>query len=171
VAGQAAQPAVLARHWAEAGEAEAALATWRKAGDGARARNAHKESREAYRHALSALRILPDSPERDARELELLGSLIEMTWVTEGFIAPNTVELSGRARELAERTGDLPKLVRQVRTAWVTRVFSGEYLAAAPLADQLSELAERDGDVLAPGVEPQQVVLGKAEAADGWLGL
>src|SRR5262245_53578787 len=44
-----AQPEVLARHFADAGDAESSIAAWTKAGDAADARRAFKEAEEAYR--------------------------------------------------------------------------------------------------------------------------
>ena len=71
-----AHPEVLARHWTEAGETEPAIAQWSKAGEAARARNAFSEALESYQQALALLNLLPESPERDLRELELRQSVV-----------------------------------------------------------------------------------------------
>jgi predicted ATPase len=65
------QPEVLARHWTEAGETEAAIAEWSRAGKIAEARNAFKEALESNRQALFLLETLSDSPDRDLREFRL----------------------------------------------------------------------------------------------------
>ena len=62
-------PEVLARHWTEAGEIEAAIAEWTRAGKAAEARNAFKEAQESLQQALALLNRLPESPERDGREV------------------------------------------------------------------------------------------------------
>ncbi len=62
-----AQPETLARHWTYSGDAEPAIAAWKKAGEAAEARRAFREAEEGYRQALAVLKTLPESPERDAR--------------------------------------------------------------------------------------------------------
>ena len=64
-----AQPEVLARHWTEAGEIEPAIAEWSRAGKTAQARSAFREAQESYEQALAVLKLLPETPERDNREL------------------------------------------------------------------------------------------------------
>ena len=73
-----AHPEVLARHWTEAGETEPAIAEWSRAGKAAEARNAFREALESYQQALALLNLLPESPERDLRELELRQSVVRM---------------------------------------------------------------------------------------------
>ena len=73
-----AHPEVLARHWTEAGETEPAIAEWSRAGKAAEARNAFSEALESYQQALALLNLLPESPERDLRELELRQSVVQM---------------------------------------------------------------------------------------------
>jgi predicted ATPase len=72
-------PEVLARHWTEAGGIESAIAEWSRAGKAAEARNAFAEARESYRQALELLNRLPESAERDLRELELAQSTFPLT--------------------------------------------------------------------------------------------
>jgi hypothetical protein len=74
----------FAGHWTEAGEAKPAIAAWRKTGEAAYARHAFKEAEEGYRQALAILNTLPESPERDARELELTDALIRHCSSLEG---------------------------------------------------------------------------------------
>ena len=71
-----AHPEVLARHWTEAGETEPAIAEWSRAGKAAEARNAFREALESYQQALALLNLLPESPERDSRELKLRQSCL-----------------------------------------------------------------------------------------------
>ena len=73
-----AHPEVLARHWTEAGEIEPAIAEWSRAGKTAQARNAFREALESYQQAMALLNLLPESPERDNRELELRQSVIRV---------------------------------------------------------------------------------------------
>ena len=90
------QPEVLARHWTEAGETESAIAEWSRAGKSAQARNAFKEAQESYQQALVLLDWVPESPERDLRELELRQSVVSMLQITRGWAASETVEAADR---------------------------------------------------------------------------
>ena len=73
-----AHPEVLARHWTEAGETEPAIAEWSRAGKAARGAQRVQEALESYQQALALLNLLPESPERDLRELELRQSVVRM---------------------------------------------------------------------------------------------
>jgi class 3 adenylate cyclase/tetratricopeptide (TPR) repeat protein len=140
-----AQPEVLARHWAEAGETERAIAEWSRAGKAARARNAFSESRESYRHALALLVTLPESPERDSRELRLMRALLGVLKIIGGYTAPDFVEATAHARKLAEKSGNLTQLVLQVVAMWASANTSGDIPASTTFADQALDLAQRDG--------------------------
>ena len=140
-----AQPQVLARHWSDAGEAEPAIAAWTKAARAADARHAYKEAEEGYRQALALLGTLPASPERDAREIELLRPFYFVLSAARGLTAPETVAAAARRRALAEKSGNLPQLVAQAATHCLSLWSSGNYTAAAVLADQTLDLARREG--------------------------
>jgi tetratricopeptide (TPR) repeat protein len=138
-------PEVLARHWTEAGENEPAVAEWSRAGEAARARNAFSEALEGYQQALALLNLLPESHERELRELELASALAQTLLVTRGYTAPESVKAATRARTLAEKTGNLARLIPEVFETWRRVLVSGDYFAAATLADQILNLAEREG--------------------------
>jgi class 3 adenylate cyclase/tetratricopeptide (TPR) repeat protein len=140
-----AYPEVLARHWAEAGEVDSAIAEWQKAGKHAFERGAYHEAERHYRDALGMLPALPESTDRDALEFDLLSSMLQTIWVTKGFASRESFETNARAKALAEKTGNLPQLVKQTYATWAARFSAGDYASAASLADRLMELAEREG--------------------------
>ena len=142
------QPEVLARHWTGAGETERAIAAWQRAGEAADARGALKEAEEDFRQALAMLNTLPASPERDARELAIVAVLVWLLVRTRGYSAAETIAVSEQARELAEKTGNLPQLIVQVITTYAAVFVVGDYAGAAALADQLLDLAQREGSNL-----------------------
>jgi len=109
-----AQPEVLARHLTDAGDAEAAVAAWKKAGDAADARQAFKEAEQAYQQALVMLSALPESAQRHARELVLQNALWRVLVLTRGYVAPKTLEVAARACSLAEKSRSLSELVQQL---------------------------------------------------------
>jgi tetratricopeptide (TPR) repeat protein len=138
-------PEVLARHWTEAGETEPAIAEWSRAGEAARARNACGEALESYRQALALLNLLPESPERDRRELQLRQLVVWMLYVTRGYSAPETTAAIERVGVLAEKSGNLTQLVFSALSRVLIPLFSGDLPAARMLADQALELALREG--------------------------
>jgi len=139
------QPEVVARHWTEAGQAEPAIAAWKKAERAAYERRAFEEAEEDYGNALAMLYTLPESRERDVSELDLAGGLSNLLLTTKGFTAPATVEMAGRARALAEKLGNLKQLVAQEILNWSAVLVSGDHPAATALADRILALAQREG--------------------------
>jgi class 3 adenylate cyclase/tetratricopeptide (TPR) repeat protein len=140
-----AHPEVLARHWTEAGEIEAAIAEWTRAGRAAEARNAFREALESYQQALALLDLLPESAERDTRELELRQSAYSMLAITRGYAAPQTTEAIERAIPLAEKSGNLPQLVKLLMTRGSIFLVAGNLSTAAAFADRALELGLRHG--------------------------
>jgi tetratricopeptide (TPR) repeat protein len=154
------QPEILAHHWTEAGETESAIAQWSKAGKAAEARNAFHEAQQSYQAALAQLGLLPESPERDARELQLLGPLYFVLQVSRGWAAPETVAATERFGMLAEKSGNLEQLIgsmlRRCGQAWI----AGEMRIAGTLADQALELVQRErSSTLLVNAHYQQVLI------------
>ncbi len=140
-----ARPEVLARHWTAAGETERAIAEWSRAGRAMEARSAFREALESYRRALALLRLLPDSPERDGRELELTQFVHGMLWLTKGPSEAETLDAAERAAALAEKSGNIAHLIKSMITRGNIALDSGDLAAARGLADQALELAHREG--------------------------
>ena len=132
-----AHPELLARHWTEAGEVELAIAAWIRAGQAALARCAFKEAEDSYRQASASIDRLPPSETRDRHELNVYSALVRVLQVTKGYSAPETMQLGARARELAERLGDVAQLFRQGARTWASIFFTGDYAAAASVAQQI----------------------------------
>jgi class 3 adenylate cyclase/tetratricopeptide (TPR) repeat protein len=140
-----AQPALLAQHCAKAGLADKAVVYWRKAGHQAMARSATREAEESYLQGLAMLNTLPQSSERDTRELELCSALVRALQQTRGYSAPQTVEAGARVRVLAEKVGNPSQLVRQETRTWGAVLTIGNYAGAAAIADHILDLAQRQG--------------------------
>jgi len=140
-----AQPEVLARHFTDANQPELAIAAWRKAGDAASLRYAHKEREASYRHALDLFRTLPPSHERDERELELMNRLVPVLQLSRGWASPEAAEAIAQAQALAERTDNLAQLLLQVVGSFVGVLSRGDVPASRALATQVFDLAERVG--------------------------
>jgi class 3 adenylate cyclase/tetratricopeptide (TPR) repeat protein len=143
-----AHPEVLARHWTEAGAIESAIAEWQKAAARAVERRAYREAEQHYREAITALEALPESSDRDSRELTLQVALGDVMQWTQGWSAAETVEAYTRARVVAERSGgaDSIKILAELCRGASLR---GEQRAALALVDQMLAIAHRSGSALA----------------------
>jgi len=139
-----AHPEVLARHWTEAGEIEPAIATWSRAGSNAQARSAFVEAQESYQQAVALVNSLPESPERNSRELELRQSVVLMLTLSKGWVAPEMIDAIERTAELAEKSGNLAQLGDLIIRRGFAAHFSYDYPLAIALADQALDLAIRD---------------------------
>jgi class 3 adenylate cyclase/tetratricopeptide (TPR) repeat protein len=138
-------PELLARHWSEAGETELAITEWSRAGKSAEARNAFQEAQGSYHQALALLSLLPESPERDNRELELRQAVVRMLFITKGYSASETSDATELAAALAEKSGNLKQLINLLIARGVNSTVSGELSAASTLADRALGLALREG--------------------------
>jgi tetratricopeptide (TPR) repeat protein len=139
-----AHPEVLARHWTEAGEIEPAIGEWSRAGKAAEARNAFKEAQESYQQALALLNLLPESPERDLRELDLIQAVVRMLFITRGYSDPQTIEAAEHAVTLATKSGNLRQLLNLIIARGISAVVSGDLSVGSKLADRALELAGRE---------------------------
>ena len=135
----------LARHFSSSENAHKAVEYLSRAGNQAMQRSAFADAQGHLLRALERIRALPESPGRDAQELELASALVQVLFLTCGYTAPATVEMVARASALAAKTGDHAQLALQLFGTWVGALVAGDYLAAAELADRLLELAQREG--------------------------
>jgi class 3 adenylate cyclase/tetratricopeptide (TPR) repeat protein len=141
-----AHPEVLARHFTEAGEVEAAIAEWSRAGKAAQDRNAFAEARDSYQQALASLNLLPESPERDLRELELRQAAHVMVTMTKGWAATETVSAAEHLTALAEKSGRLASLGYSLMVRGLGAWFAGDYLTAGALANEALKVLQREGN-------------------------
>jgi tetratricopeptide (TPR) repeat protein len=135
-----AHPEMLARHWAEAGETEPAIAEWSRAARRAVEKRAFVEAEQHFRAALVVLASVPNSTDRESREIPLQVALGDVMIATRGWSAAEAAEVFAQARLLAERNGKAESLqvFDGLRAAAVTR---GELRLALALGEQMVETA------------------------------
>ena len=143
------QPALLARHCAEAGMSEKAVAYWLKAGRQAMARSAMTEAIAQLRKGLDALTGLPDGPPRRQQELDLQLALRPALAFTKGLSASDVGETIARARALAEQLDRPEDLVRLSFGQWAFHLGRCEHKLALSLAEQIEKIAKARNDVSA----------------------
>jgi tetratricopeptide (TPR) repeat protein len=135
----------LAHHYSRSANADKAVQYLTRAGLQALRRSAFAEAEAQLQQGLEWIKKLPESSERDARELDLASTLEQVLTVTRGHTAPETRGAAERARDLAEKGGNLAQLVLQTFGIWHSRWFSGDLSTASLLADRLLDLAESEG--------------------------
>jgi tetratricopeptide (TPR) repeat protein len=144
-----AEPGVLARHWEAAGEAELAAAAWQEAAHRARERHALVEAEHHFTRAIRAVGMLPDTPSRNRQELLIQLALGPILGLSHGYSSPELSRCQARARDLSEQLGDTRQLLLILALAFASAITRCEARAALAIADQLLEVAERDGSTFA----------------------
>jgi hypothetical protein len=134
----------LANHYGRANNPDKAVQYLTLAGKQALERYAFAQSQGQLQQGLEWIKVLPESGERDAREMELASALAHGFLITRGFTAPETREAAERARVLAEKAGNLAELIRRIFGIWQSVFVSGDFLTGGALADRILYLAQRD---------------------------
>ena len=141
-----AQPELLAFHCMEAGLVREAIDYWERAGRRAAQRYATREAAVHFRRALELLRRMPESPERDRTELNLLIAAGAVMIATVVSIDPEVASTYARAGELAHKTGRSAELFPALWGAHLVAIVGGDFRTAANLVDQLFDVARSLGD-------------------------
>jgi predicted ATPase len=144
-----AQPELLGHHFTEAGLAERAVGYWLKAGRRSHERSADREAVGHLTKGLGLLEALPESRDRDGRELEFLTTLGPAYIAARGYAAPEVGPILRRAGELCRRIGDDRQLLGILLGMWEWHIVRGDLRLCVGLADDGLALAERLND---PGV-------------------
>ena len=143
------RPELLAQHFTEAGLLEKAVAYWLRAGRRSHDQFANVEAITHLNKGLALLGALDESPDRDARELELLGPLSTSYIAARGYAAPEVRPVVHRARTLSERTGQTPQAFAMMRGHFAYHIVRGDFRLCTDLAADAVQFGERLGD---PGI-------------------
>src|SRR5439155_19048320 len=122
---------------------ECAIGYWLKAGERATERSANLEAIRHLTRGLEALRTLPESTERDRRELAFQIALGAPLIAVHGYSAPQTGAAYRRARVLCERLGEATPLVATLSDEYVYCFVLGDYPMVRQLTDDARQVSER----------------------------
>jgi predicted ATPase/DNA-binding winged helix-turn-helix (wHTH) protein len=136
----------LAVHFERGGEITQAVAYWQQAGDNAARRNTYAEAITALRTGLALLVMLPESPERTQREIELQLILGELLMVARGMASLEAGEAYSRAYTLCQQGGETRPLFRALWGLIGFHNGHGRLRTGAELGRQLFDLAQRQHD-------------------------
>jgi class 3 adenylate cyclase len=157
--------AELAHHYSRSANRPKALEFLHRAGEQAIKRASYSEAESYFSAALEVVPTIPESAERDARELRVRSSFAQALLVTNGIAAPEVLEMNSRARALAERTCDLPGLVEQLWAGAEYANATGDYFSGAAMGAQALETAQREGSPIGLALAHQTSL-----TARFWLG-
>src|SRR5262249_45409431 len=119
-------------------------------------RSANAEAIGHLTRGLALLATLPESPERDARELEFLNPLGAAYQSARGYAAPETGSVFRRAREVCERIGQPVLLFSTLWGTYAWQVVRGDLRLAVDTVVEAMDLAERLDD---PGMRMEASLL------------
>ena len=138
--------AEVAYHYSRSGNIDKAVEYLGRAAEQDFRLSAHKEGVVRLASALEMLGTLPESSDRDRRELELRVALGPLLMATRGWSAPEVESTYTRALELCKRVDDSPRLFLTLRGLWEYYEARGELEKAEDLSLRLFGLAECSND-------------------------
>jgi class 3 adenylate cyclase/predicted ATPase len=143
------EPELIAHHYSEAGLGEHAIPYWLKAGQRATARSANSEALDHLNRGLSLVSNLPESPNRDQRELEFLVAATTPIIGTKGW---GTNELAGaykKAMALCETVENTPLVSRSLYMQWGYGTWTARHSLALEAAEQQIRIGREGNDEIA----------------------
>ena len=141
------QPELVARHYTAASRHDAAVIWWQRAAENSLHRSANVEAIEHCSKSLEILPLLPEVPERDARELDIRIQLGVALSGTRGYTAPEWETNTTRLVALADRIdGTTAKLIPVLWHQWVGVFSAADMGGALTLAERMFAVAARSGE-------------------------
>jgi class 3 adenylate cyclase/tetratricopeptide (TPR) repeat protein len=142
------EPELLAHHLTAAGQAEAAIDYWQKAGKLALKRLAVNEAISHLNHGMELIGTLPQSPERDEKELDLR-TVLGTAWLAlKGWSAPEVWSSFHPALGLAKSLGRHEAIAPIYHGLWVSVQNQGRAAEALDrVVNEMLATAEASGDL------------------------
>jgi class 3 adenylate cyclase/predicted ATPase len=140
------QPELVAYHCMEAGLTAQSVSYWHMAAQRAVDRSAHVEAIRHLTKGLELLQMLPETPQRFHREVDMHIALGASLIATKGFAAPEVGQTYTRARQLCQDLADPYQLFPVLRGLWNYYLVRAELQTAQALGEQLLTLAQQTQD-------------------------
>lgn len=137
----AAQPELVAQHFAHAGCPDEACSYYQRAAEQALQAAANVEAARHLSEALSLLLQLPEAPERDRRELGLLMMLCAPLIATQGYACKELAATCERAHALCGQVGGPSERWPVLLGLWYNHEVRGAFVEADRIAAELEALA------------------------------
>ncbi|MDH3663821.1 MAG: hypothetical protein OEU92_28040, partial [Alphaproteobacteria bacterium] len=164
------QPELIGHHLTRADLAEPAIGYWKQAAEYALQKSANLEAISHYQTALELLAGLPKSSHRDRSEIDLKLGLGAALIAPKSYAADEVGRAFDQAEKLSRDLNDTDRSFRAARGLWNWHLLRANLQECEALADQLSSLAARSGEVIRR-LMAQRIVgttnlaIGKYEAA------
>jgi hypothetical protein len=133
----------LAHHYGRSGNASKAFDYYERAGRQAVQRSAYTDAMRGLTAALELLMRLPESSDRDRRELNLQTTLGPVLMITKGWAAPETERTYVRARALAETGGTPAQRVSLLAGLFGSAYVGGRFPEARDWLEEVRSLTTR----------------------------
>ncbi len=138
------EPELLAYHYEQAGLAGPAVDYWHRAARRDAERSANIEALNHFHRALELLKDLPQGPERNALELELLLARGAPLLSVKGYASDDMEHNYRRAKDLSQEHSRSVHQFLAIRGLWVFHLVRGHLANARSLAEDLLALAHRE---------------------------
>ena len=138
------EPELLAYHYEQAGLAGPAVEYWHRAARRDAERSANIEALHHFDRALDLLKDLPQGPERNALELELLLARGAPMLSVRGYASDDMGENYRRAKDLLQETSGSVHQFLAIKGLWVFHLVRGQIAEACSLAENLRSLATQE---------------------------
>jgi predicted ATPase len=113
-------------------------------------RSANVEGVTHLTRAIELIQLLPETRERNRRELDLHLALGQMIRATEGYAAPETLRIFARARDLLSDQATVNERITVLYGLWSVHYVRAEHTSARDVAVQCLRLAEPHCNTDAP---------------------
>jgi class 3 adenylate cyclase/tetratricopeptide (TPR) repeat protein len=143
------QPELLARHCTEAGLVDKSVAYWTTAGQRSASRWAMSEALNHLTNGLSQVTLLPDSAERQRKELNLQVALAGVLFTARGPSAKETGSAYTRARELCEKLRETALLPKILYGQWLYFSQGGQLEMAQQMSEDLLRSSNKENSTTA----------------------
>jgi class 3 adenylate cyclase/predicted ATPase len=140
------QPELVAYHFTEAAQNEAAVPYWQRAAQDAIQRSAYVEAVNHLTRGLDLLERLPATPDRVQRALDMRIALGPALVTIKGYSDPDVEPVFRRARTLCQQVGDSTQLFHALWGLWRFYYGRAEMRPSQEIGEQLLALAERQDD-------------------------
>lgn len=141
----ATRPHLVAAHLTDAAEYEEAVGFWEAAGHQALERSAVHEAADHLQRAIQCLGRLPDTPERQERELQFLIVLAPLLMTVYGWGAAEVERACERALSLSQELGRPDQSYPPMWGLWTVRWVRGELVSALDAAEAVLGVAKAYG--------------------------
>jgi predicted ATPase len=134
----------LAHHFSRSSNVAKAIDYLVRAGDQARDQSAYKEAIDRLSEATNLLTTLPETPQRDNREVRLRTLLRQTVTVALGFSAPEMGPIDARIRELIGRVTEPAALFTGTLGLWSAEFARGNLVSCEELGLRLLRMTSDD---------------------------